>query len=128
MNRSDNSSKPSTTTDSQSRRHALKAMLLPAVGVPIAGAMSPDAAATMLTPVPVLQEAAGSKNATPQRVPLNRFPRMVQEFYVQQVRDAERKNLAALEALTTKADAEAWVQRTGSGFSSHLVHSRNVLH
>lgn len=34
---------------------------------------------------------------------------MVQEFYVQQVRDAERKNLAVLDAPTTKADAEAWV-------------------
>lgn len=111
MNRLDNSSKPATTTDSQSRRRALKAMLLPTVGAPIAGAMSPAAAATLLTPVPGLQEAAGSKNPTPQRVPLNRFPRMVQEFYVQQVRDAERKNLAALDALTTKADAEAWVQR-----------------
>ncbi|MCA9012899.1 MAG: hypothetical protein KDB01_24275, partial [Planctomycetaceae bacterium] len=110
MNHADNLSKPATTPDPQSRRHALKAMLLPAVGVPIAGGISPDAAATLLSPATVWQEAAGSKKATPQHVPLNRFPRMVQEFYVQQVRDAEHKNLAALDALATKGDAEAYVR------------------
>lgn len=111
MNHSDNLSKPAPP-DPQSRRRALKAMLLPAVGGPIAAAMSPDATGTLLTPATVSQDAAEREKAQPRRVPLNRFPRMVQEFYVQQVRDAESKSLAALDALTTKADAVAWVQRT----------------
>jgi dienelactone hydrolase len=42
--------------------------------------------------------------------PLNRFPRMVQEFFVQQVRAAERKGEQARAALKTKADAEAYVR------------------
>jgi dienelactone hydrolase len=42
--------------------------------------------------------------------PLNRFPRMVQEYFVEQVRAAERAGLKAKNALKTKADAEAYVQ------------------
>ena len=43
--------------------------------------------------------------------PLNRFPRMVQEYFVDQVRQAERRPRAEQAALHTKADAEAYVQR-----------------
>lgn len=42
--------------------------------------------------------------------PLNRFPRMVQEFFVDRVREIERKSLAAKAALKTKTDAEAYVK------------------
>ena len=42
--------------------------------------------------------------------PLNRFPRMVQEFFVDRVREIERKSLAAKAALKTKADAEKYVR------------------
>src|SRR4051812_2534707 len=42
--------------------------------------------------------------------PLNRFPRMVQEFYVEQVRAAEAVGLQAQAALKTKADAEGYVR------------------
>src|SRR5688572_30493767 len=42
--------------------------------------------------------------------PLNRFPRMVQEFFVAQVRAAEQVGEKARAALTTKADAEAYVR------------------
>src|SRR5687767_1339134 len=42
--------------------------------------------------------------------PLNRFPRMVQEFFVDRVREIERNSLAAKAALKTKADAEAYVK------------------
>jgi dienelactone hydrolase len=42
--------------------------------------------------------------------PLNRFPRMVQEFFVDRVREIERQSLAAKEALKTKADAAAYVK------------------
>jgi cephalosporin-C deacetylase-like acetyl esterase len=41
---------------------------------------------------------------------LNRFPRMVQEYFVEQVRQAERRSLAAKMRLRTKADAEAYVK------------------
>jgi len=42
-------------------------------------------------------------------VPLNRFPRMVQEFYVETVRRLERRRLERLASLETRADAEAYV-------------------
>lgn len=42
-------------------------------------------------------------------LPLNRFPRMVQEHFVDRVRRAEEAGLAAKARLTTKADAEAYV-------------------
>src|ERR1019366_10421636 len=41
---------------------------------------------------------------------LNRFPRMVQEYFVGQARSSEQKGLQALAALQTKADAEAHVR------------------
>jgi hypothetical protein len=42
--------------------------------------------------------------------PLNRFPRMVQEHFVERVRAAEGAGLRARAALRTRADAEAYVQ------------------
>ncbi len=42
--------------------------------------------------------------------PLNRFPRMVQEYFTQRVRRAERRSLQTKAALQTRADAEAYVQ------------------
>jgi dienelactone hydrolase len=42
--------------------------------------------------------------------PLNRFPRMVQEYFVERVRAIERASLAKKAALKTKADAEAYVR------------------
>ena len=41
---------------------------------------------------------------------LNRFPRMVQNFMVSQVRQAEQKKLQTLQGLKTRADAEAYVK------------------
>ena len=42
--------------------------------------------------------------------PLNRFPRMVQEFFVQAVRDAERTNGLATWRISTKEQAEQYVK------------------
>jgi dienelactone hydrolase len=42
--------------------------------------------------------------------PLNRFPRMVQEHFVRQVRAAEEKGNALRNAVKSKADAEAYVR------------------
>jgi dienelactone hydrolase len=41
--------------------------------------------------------------------PLNRFPRMVEEYFVERVRSLDRANRRAIAALRTKADAEAYV-------------------
>ncbi|MBV9121958.1 MAG: hypothetical protein JO112_01200, partial [Planctomycetes bacterium] len=41
---------------------------------------------------------------------LNRFPRMVQEYFVGQVRQAEQQGNALRAALRTKAEAEAYVR------------------
>jgi len=42
--------------------------------------------------------------------PLNRFPRMVQNYFVRRVREAEAAGLAVKESLATRADAEAYVR------------------
>ena len=42
--------------------------------------------------------------------PLNRFPRMVQEWFVERLREAERRRLAAFEAIGSEAEAEAHVR------------------
>ncbi|MBM3764365.1 MAG: hypothetical protein FJW32_03150, partial [Acidobacteria bacterium] len=48
-------------------------------------------------------------SALAQTQPLHRFPRMVQEWFVTQVREAERRGLRAKADLTTRADAENYV-------------------
>ena len=45
----------------------------------------------------------------PDLVPLNRLPRMVQEYFTIQVRRAGQSSIRALDRLKTKADAEAHV-------------------
>ncbi len=42
--------------------------------------------------------------------PLNRFPRMVHEFFVEQVRQAERRNLQTLGQVATAEDAQKYVE------------------
>lgn len=74
-----------------SRRDALGAMALPALGFGLA---------------PRSIRAADP----PALPPLNRFPRMVQEHFVARVRAAERAGNAARAALKTRADAEGYVR------------------
>jgi dienelactone hydrolase len=47
---------------------------------------------------------------TPEWRTLNRFPRMLQEYYVGRVREIERQSLARKMALQSKAEAEAYVR------------------
>src|SRR3954468_12356185 len=54
--------------------------------------------------------AQEGKNARGELAPLNRFSRMVQEWFVDQVRAAEEKIKERLAALKTKEDAEAYVR------------------
>ena len=53
--------------------------------------------------------AAPSKPEPPPLAPLNRFPRMVQEYYVARVRAAEQRAETVRAALKTKADAQRYV-------------------
>jgi len=110
MQSQDSSHESLSSADSQSRRSILKAMLLPAIGVSLTNGRTSAAANTVHPVFGPVSAGTASEDAVRQYVPLNRFPRMVQEFYVQQVRDAERKNVATLDALKTKADAEAYVR------------------
>ncbi len=69
---------------------------------------------------PLVQGLLGSSTATAQTAapatttttlpPLNRFPRMMQDWLVNEVRAAEKRGNAKREALHTKADAEAYVK------------------
>jgi dienelactone hydrolase len=79
-----------------SRRQLLQATLAQAVSFPLLPWLAADEAFAAEGPPPLPS--------------LNRFPRMVQEYFVAQVRAAEAKGLAAKQALQTKADAEAYVQ------------------
>ena len=59
--------------------------------------------------------AAMTQYATRQAVaqddgPLHRFPRMVHEFFVRQARESAARNRQRLQALMTRADAEAYVR------------------
>lgn len=46
----------------------------------------------------------------PEMQPWNRFPRMVQEYFVDRVREIEQRSVAAKNRLNNKADAEAYVK------------------
>jgi dienelactone hydrolase len=87
---------PSHQSWALSRRQLLQAAVVQAVSLPLLPWLVADEAFAADTPSPL--------------PPLNRFPRMVQEYFVAQVRAAEAKGLAAKQALQTKADAEAYVQ------------------
>jgi dienelactone hydrolase len=72
--------------------------LFEAVGVGTAGLMVPAGGAAQ----------SSARTSLP---PLNRFPRMTQEYFVSQVRESERRGSQDQLALRTKADAEAYVRR-----------------
>ncbi|MBN9119599.1 MAG: prolyl oligopeptidase family serine peptidase [Planctomycetes bacterium] len=57
-----------------------------------------------------LRAFAQEKQPAAPLVPLNRFPRTVQEWYVEQVRAAEKIGADARAKLKTRADAEAYIR------------------
>lgn len=90
---------------SSPRREFLQTTSLGLLGWPLAEAFFGSAGtAQAQAAVPA---AAASAAAVP---PLNRFPRMQQEWLVTQVRAAETRGNTRREALKTKADAEAYVK------------------
>ena len=75
------------------RRQLLRSAATAAAAAPLLG----------LLPAP---DAWGQETQTP----LNRFPRMVHEYFVEQVRRAERRNLAAKQRLSNEAEARRYVE------------------
>lgn len=88
---------PAATTVQLSRRACFRQLGIASLGLSAALGRSALVAAA--------DEAAKAKYA-----PLNRFPRMVQEYFVDQVRAAEAKGLSLKHSLQTKTDAEAYVK------------------
>ena len=81
-----------------SRRRVLHTLSVGAAGVALTGPL----------PTHVVQGAQTADTAP--LVALNRFPRMVQEFFVERENAVHQQRLKRLAALTTKADAEAYIQ------------------
>lgn len=59
---------------------------------------------------PTFAQTAGVTPQSASVLPLNRFPRMLQEWLVNEVRRAEQRGNARRDALRSKADAEAYVK------------------
>jgi cephalosporin-C deacetylase-like acetyl esterase len=97
------SSRPHSTP-ALSRRALLQQTGLGVLGLALAGHSATAAETKKKT-------AAATKAATPSELsPLNRFGRMMQEYYVARVRDVEQRGHQRRAALQTKADAEAYVR------------------
>jgi dienelactone hydrolase len=88
-----------------SRRHFLQAIGLGFVGWPLAQATTPGASAA---------DAPAVSPANAELPMLNRFPRMMQDWLIDQVRAAETRGNKMREAVKTKSDAEAYVQSARS--------------
>ncbi len=83
------------------RRHVLELISSGATTAVVAGLMPVfcGAAATPAVAGPL-----------PDVKPLNRFPRMVQEYFIRLMREADQQHRNRLDALQTRQDAEAYVQ------------------
>ena len=81
-----------------SRRQMLHTLAVGSVGMALAGRFAGDAAL-----------AAQAADTSP-LMPLNRFPRMVQEFFVEREHEIHQQRLKRLSGLRTRANAEAYVQ------------------
>ncbi|MEZ5386933.1 MAG: alpha/beta hydrolase family protein [Prosthecobacter sp.] len=62
------------------------------------------------TTTPAMAQSAASTTTASALPPLNRFPRMMQNWLVDEVRAAEARGNARRDALKTKADTEAYVK------------------
>jgi len=87
-----------TSPAGMSRRRMLHTFSLAGAGVALAGRF------------PTCAAQSARVADTPPLVPLNRFPRMVQEFFVARENEVHQQRLRRLAALRTKADAEAYVR------------------
>jgi dienelactone hydrolase len=67
-------------------------------------------ASASLWPLDLAGTLLAAEGDRPALEPLNRYPHLVQEYFVRQVRQAERRGTERKQALKTKADAEAFVK------------------
>ncbi len=86
--------------DELSRRKFFQVTALPALGIGLCDQLADQIAG---------QERAGEAGRGAKLPALNRFPRMVHEYFIERVRQAEDAGLAAQARLKTRADAEAYV-------------------
>ena len=89
---------PFITCPDMSRRQMLHTLAVGSVGMALAGRFAGDAAL-----------AAQAADTSP-LMPLNRFPRMVQEFFVERENEIHQQRLKRLSGLRTRSNAEAYVQ------------------
>lgn len=96
---------PSETNGKLSRRALLKNASLGALSLPLLGSASARAADAKAK-----SSAAKAAASTAELAPLNRFGRMMQEYYVRRVREVDQRGRDRRAALRTKADAEAYLR------------------
>lgn len=85
--------------------------LLKSTGAGLCGAVLASVGAAQPAAGAAAEPSAPAAPKPPQTlVPLNRFGRMMQEYYVARLRDVEQKADARRAAIHTKADAEAYVR------------------
>ncbi len=101
-------SDPAPSSSVVTRRALLQQAGLGALGLSALGAGSIVAAAEPKAKAGAAKSAATS--AAGELTPLNRFGRMMQEYYVARVREVEKAGNVRRAALRTKADAEAYVR------------------
>lgn len=101
------SSHPAPEGSSLTRRQILQRAGAGIVGLPLLGALGGQPLAAADAPKVAKKVAPAG---TPAPASLNRFGRMVHEFYVNRVRLVERQGDARLARLKTRADAEAHVR------------------
>src|SRR5258708_2881592 len=93
-----------------SRRDFLQAAGLSLMAWPLAGTLlSRPRTATAQSPPPP-PPTPTPPPTTPALPPLNRFPRMMQDWLTAQVREAEARGNALRAAIKTRSDAEAFVK------------------
>ncbi|HUR56975.1 MAG TPA: acetylxylan esterase [Opitutaceae bacterium] len=94
------------------RRALLQKTGLALAGVQLAGpAPLLGAAAPAPAPAPKAAKTGKASSATPPDLaPLNRFPRMMHEYFLQRVTDQERATDQRRAALKSKSDAEAFIR------------------
>ncbi|MHC1763805.1 MAG: acetylxylan esterase [Verrucomicrobiia bacterium] len=75
------------------------------------GSLGAIAAAPLAVPrsLRAAADVSAAAKAPPALEPLNRYPRMVQEYFVERLRESEAVNREAKSTLRSKADAEAYV-------------------
>jgi len=100
------SNPPEAPSDNLLSRRAL----IQRAGLGALGLALPEAATAAASAESAASRKQGAADSGAALVPLNRFPRMVQEYFVERVRQVEREAEKRRSALRSKSDAEAYVR------------------